>query len=81
MLKKIFFVLLFLVYSLSGMARAGMIGVNISGSEYSWETYPIKSHLDYLESKGIALIRLPVAWEKLQSKPNGQNSEFGRGRS
>lgn len=48
-----------------------MIGVNVSGSEYSWETYPIGSHLDYLRSKGIALIRLPIAWEKLQPALNG----------
>lgn len=45
---------------------AAVVGVNVSGSEYSWETYPVASHLDYIKSKGVALIRLPVAWEKLQ---------------
>jgi aryl-phospho-beta-D-glucosidase BglC (GH1 family) len=43
-----------------------MIGVNVSGSEYSWETYPIVSHLNYLKNKGITLIRLPIAWEKVR---------------
>jgi endoglucanase len=47
--------------------RAGEpVGVNLSGDEYSWETYPVASHLAYLSGKGVHLIRLPVAWEKWQ---------------
>lgn len=80
MLKKIFFVLLFLVYFAPHLALGAMIGVNVSGSEYSWETYPIASHLDYLKKKGIVLIRLPVAWEKLQSKPSGPLNQIEVGK-
>lgn len=61
-------------------ASWAMIGVNISGSEYSWETYPVSSHLDYLKNEGIVLIRLPIAWEKLQSTLNGplNQTEIGK---
>jgi endoglucanase len=60
--------LLFGVFAVLSVTSASwpQVGVNVSGSEYSWETYPIASHLDYLENKGIVFIRLPVAWEKLQ---------------
>lgn len=44
------------------------IGVNVSGAEYSWETYPTLSDLNYLKSKGILLLRVPFAWEKMQPK-------------
>jgi len=80
MIKKIFFILTFLAFAAPSVAPALMVGVNISGSEYSWETYPIASHLDYLKNKGVVLIRLPVAWEKIQSTPNGplNQSEIGK---
>lgn len=42
------------------------LGVNVSGAEYPWETYPIASHLTYLKNRGIKFIRLPIAWERLQ---------------
>jgi endoglucanase len=76
-------VLVFAVYAVFSVASASwaiMIGVNVSGSEYSWETYPIASHLDYLKNKGIVLIRLPIAWEKLQSTLNGpiNQTEVGK---
>ena len=48
-----------------------LLGVNISGSEFSWATYPVDAHLDYLKRNGVSLIRLPVAWEKLQPKLAG----------
>jgi len=59
---------------------SGMVGVNVSGSEYSWETYPVASHLDYLKNKGIILVRLPIAWEKVQSSLNGplNQTEVGK---
>jgi endoglucanase len=77
--KKLFFVLLFLVFA-TNVAHGWMLGVNVSGSEYSWETYPIASHLDYLKDRGIVLIRLPVAWEKFQSALNGplNQTEVGK---
>lgn len=43
-----------------------MIGINVSGAEYTWETYPGTADLDYLQSKGVELIRLPFGWEKMQ---------------
>jgi endoglucanase len=43
-----------------------IIGINVSGAEYSWETYPTTSDLDYLKSNGITLLRVPFAWEKIQ---------------
>ena len=59
--------------ALSSLASTswGAIGVNVSGSEYSWESYPVASHLEYLKTRGVSLIRLPVAWEKVQPALNG----------
>jgi endoglucanase len=48
-----------------------LIGVNVSGAEYAGTAYARASDLDYLKSKGITLIRLPVAWERLQHVLNG----------
>jgi hypothetical protein len=48
-----------------------MIGVNISGAEYASGSYPTTSDLDYLQSKGVGLLRLPIAWEKFQPTLNG----------
>jgi endoglucanase len=66
-------VLIFVVFAIISMASLSwaVVGVNVSGSEYSWETYPIASQVDYLKNKGVALIRLPIAWEKLQPTLNG----------
>jgi hypothetical protein len=67
------------VISITSVSYA-VVGVNISGSEYSWETYPVATHLDYLKNKGIGLIRLPIAWEKLQPTLNGalNQTEVGK---
>src|SRR5262245_30488345 len=48
-----------------------MIGVNMSGAEFSYDTYPTVNDLDYVQSKGLSLIRLPISWEKTQSTLNG----------
>ena len=48
-----------------------MIGVNLSSAEYSYDTYPTTDALDFAASEGLDLIRLPVAWEKLQPTLNG----------
>ncbi len=53
------------------MTSWAFYGVNLSGSEYSWETFPIASHLEYLNSRGVVVFRLPIAWEKLQPVLNG----------
>ncbi len=50
---------------------ASTIGINISGAEYSWETFPTTTDLTFLQSKGITLIRLPISWERMQPTLNG----------
>ena len=47
------------------------IGVNVSGAEYSWMPFVSTSDLDYLKSKGVHLIRLNIAWERMQPTLNG----------
>src|SRR6185437_13591415 len=48
------------------------VGINLSGAEYSWmNSFPGTSDLDYLRSEGVNLIRLPIAWEKMQPTLNG----------
>jgi endoglucanase len=47
------------------------IGINTSEAEYSWGSFPGTSDLAYLKSKKITLIRLPIAWERAQTKLNG----------
>ena len=56
-----------------------VIGINVSGAEYSWETYPTASDLDYLKSSGIILLRVPFAWEKMQPTIDGplSSTELG----
>ena len=44
-----------------------MIGVGMSGSEYSYGGFPTASDLDFLQRDGVSLIRLPIAWELMQS--------------
>ena len=36
-----------------------MIGVNISGAEYSWMPFAGAHDLDYLKSMGVGLVRTP----------------------
>jgi len=47
------------------------IGINMSEAEYSWGSFPGAIDLTYLRSNNIRLIRLPVAWERLQTSLNG----------
>ncbi|MBI2271393.1 MAG: hypothetical protein HYU69_13700 [Bacteroidetes bacterium] len=72
MRPSIFFLSLFFqVLSVHSQTVCGsMIGVNMSGAEYSWENFPNDSDLDYLKSKGVSLIRLPISWEKFQPDLN-----------
>ena len=48
-----------------------MIGVNISGAEYSWMPFAGAHDLDYLKSMGVGLVRLPISWERMQPTLNG----------
>ncbi len=43
----------------------------MSEAEYSWGSYPGGSDLAYIKSKGISLIRLPIAWERMQTTVGG----------
>ena len=45
-----------------------LFGLSMSGSEFNYGTYPTVSDLNYVLSKGITLIRLPISWEKMQSR-------------
>lgn len=45
-------------------------GVNISGPEFApWngQTFPTQADYTYLASKGVTFVRLPIAWESLQT--------------
>lgn len=65
-------------------------GVNLAGAEFGADkipgvynvdyTYPDSSNLDYYNSKGLNLVRLPFLWERLQPTLNGalDPAELGR---
>jgi endoglucanase len=65
-----------------------LIGVNLAGAEFGSHrgvygtdyTYPTASELDYYQSRGIDLIRLPFAWERMQPVLGGvlDPAELGR---
>ena len=42
------------------------IGVNLSSAEYTFSSFPTDSDLNYLQSEGVTLVRLPIAWELMQ---------------
>ena len=51
----------------TSLQNTPLVGVNISGAEYGLpRLFPSGSDLDYLKSKGMTLIRLPIMWEKFQ---------------
>ena len=49
-------------------------GVNLAGAEWN-AGWPSEKALDYWQSKGITLIRLPFAWELLQPSLHGDFDE------
>lgn len=59
-----------------------MIGVNLSGAEfgdagnrYGYDyIYPSEKDLDFYQSRGIELIRLPFKWERMQTTLGGKLS-------
>lgn len=58
----------------AGAAIASHIGVNVSGAEYSpvfGTSFPQPSDWTYLASKGIKIVRFPIAWENLQQTLGG----------
>lgn len=67
-----------------------MRGVNLAGAEFGADklpgvydidyTYPTEANLDYYNSKGLKLIRLPFLWERLQRSlwGNLDQTELGR---
>lgn len=54
-------------------------GVNLAGAEFSKGTqnygYPYPEELDYYQSKGLNLIRLPFRWDRIQPDLNGALNE------
>lgn len=72
--------LLFIVLpSTSGAQQTIRFGVNLAGAEFGHTfigtygtdyMYPTAEELDYYKSKGLTLIRLPFAWERMQPTLN-----------
>lgn len=68
-------------------------GINLAGAEFAHNKipgvynqdygYPTVAELDYFKSKGLALIRLPFLWERIQPRLNGalDPTELGRMKS
>ena len=62
-----------------------LLGVNLSGGEYSANklpgvvgtdyTYPTDTEIDYYASKGLNVIRLPFLWERVQPTEDGPLSQ------
>ena len=74
--------LLFIVLPRTSEAQQTMqFGVNLAGAEFGQTfigrygtdyIYPTAAELDYYKSKGLTLIRLPFAWERMQPTLNSQ---------
>jgi aryl-phospho-beta-D-glucosidase BglC (GH1 family) len=47
------------------------LGFNMSGAESSTPYFPTASEWAYAKSKGRTLVRLPIAWENIQTSLNG----------
>lgn len=58
----------------AGGARNSLFGVNLSGAEFApWngQRWPSAANFAYLASKGVSFVRLPIAWESIQTSLNG----------
>ena len=75
--KKLQFIILLLLTKFSFLTSAQTFhyGVNLAGAEFGSTmpgvfntdyTYPNNDELDYYNSKGLKLIRLPFSWERIQ---------------
>ncbi len=57
--------------------QTGLLGLNMSGAQYYAVYFPSTSDWTYLQQKGITFVRLPIAWENLQSAVLGSlNSTY-----
>jgi aryl-phospho-beta-D-glucosidase BglC (GH1 family) len=52
-------------------AQVPPIGINMSEAEYSWGSFPGAIDLAYVKSNNMSLIRLPIAWERVQPTLGG----------
>ncbi|MDD4920875.1 MAG: glycoside hydrolase family 5 protein [Bacteroidales bacterium] len=65
-------------------------GINLAGAEFGGAKlpgvynkdyiYPSSKELDYLKSKGIRLVRLPIRWERVQPEPYKELNAFELGK-
>ncbi len=58
--------------------QLGLLGVNFSGEEQLTlpDTYPTNAQIQYYASKGLNVIRLPIAWERIQPALGGAFSSY-----
>ena len=79
MMKKSIILHLFLFICITVRAQSPF-GINLSGAEYGklpgvefWDyIYPSEEALDYYNSKGLKLVRLPFKWERVQPTLGGE---------
>ena len=75
-------IVLLLIIVLTSVKSISQIpfGVNLAGAEFGENmpgtfdvdyTYPTLTQLDYYQSKGLNLVRLPYRWERIQPVLNG----------
>ena len=58
----------------AGIVKNTLLGVNMSGAEFgpsNGQTFPTAANFSYLASKGVTIVRLPIAWESLQTTLGG----------
>jgi len=81
-MKKVLFFVSLIYFSTVLFAQSDSVyyGVNLSCAEWGsvfpgtyniQYTYPTTKELDYYQSKGIRLIRLPIKWERIQQTLKG----------
>ncbi len=70
-MKKLFILLLVALSFNTLMAQntTTNFGIALAGAE--WGMHPSSSDLDYFSSKGMKLVRMPIAWERIQPTLNG----------
>ena len=61
--------------------QLGLLGINFSGQEQLTlpDTYPTNAQIQYYAAKGLNVIRLPIAWERLQPTLGGAFSSYDLG--
>ncbi len=82
-------ILALLVLPPAAQAALKYTGVNLSGAEFGQTvpgtyntdyTYPNQAEVDYFQSRGMNIVRLPFRWERMQRATNGafNSAEFNR---